>query len=112
MRQRRIVELQPGGAGGVARAAQLGAEGMAELGASGGRTTLERHGYAHLGALARRAAAARWSKHFTEPRTAHLTFCGGDLVEVVRLVPYRPPRSRRKRPEFVRITLEVQECRD
>lgn len=109
MRQRTIAELLPGGAGGVALAGQLGPEGMAVRGAAGGRATLERHGRSYLAALARRAAAARWNRHYTQPRTAHQRFASGELVEVVRLVPHRRPDSKRRRPELIRISLELQE---
>jgi hypothetical protein len=91
----------PGAQGGRATRDRYGRLYLHALAQRGGHATRDRYGLAYLCELARRGGIARRFKEDTVPRTIH--HWDGTIQ---RLVPYRRPRSRRRRPEQIRIELD------
>ena len=73
---------------------------LATIATKGGETTLERYGKDYMRTLASRGGKAKRHKQDTQPR--NVTHWDG-IPE--RHVPYRPPRSRRRRPHIIRFFL-------
>ena len=90
----------PGAPGGRALRDQYGRAYLAAIASRGGRITVERYGREHMRELASRGGKARCHKEDTQPR--NVTHWDGTPE---RHVPYRPPRSRRRRPLIVRFFL-------
>jgi hypothetical protein len=90
----------PGAPGGRALRDLYGRDYLHTIAARGGRTTLARYGKDYLRELASRSGKARHHKADTQPRTV-IHWDGTPE----RHVPYRPPRSRRRRPFIVLIFL-------
>jgi hypothetical protein len=98
--QHDLFGLFPGAPGGRALRDTYGRTHLITIARRGGRTTLERYGQDYLRELASRGGQAKRQKEDTQPRTV-LHWDGTPE----RHVPYRRPRSRRKRPLIVRIVL-------
>ena len=98
--QHDLFGLFPGAPGGRALRDSYGRDHLVTIARTGGRTTLERYSPDYLRELASRGGTAKRQKDDTQPRT--VTQWDGTPE---RHVPYRPPRSRRKRPLIVRIVL-------
>ena len=103
--QRDLFALFPGVAGGRAIFEQRGAAYLAAIGATGGRTTYHRHGRDHMVRIGAAGRAARRARRTTQPQT--LTILSTSYIEIIRIVPYWPPRStkRRRHPIYVLIYL-------
>jgi hypothetical protein len=69
----------------------------------GGRTTLERYGREHMRELASRGGKAKRRKEDAQPR--NVRHWDGTPE---RHVPYRAPRSRRRRPRIIRFFLSEE----
>jgi hypothetical protein len=94
--------LLPGAAGGRATRDRYGRLYLRDLGQRGGQTTRDRYGLDYLRELARRGGIAKRVKEDTLPRTVE----HWDGTQR-RLVPYRRPKSRRRRPHLVVFFLDV-----
>ena len=90
-----------GAQGGRATRDRYGRMYLHDLARRGGRTTRDRYGRDYLRALARKGGIAKRVKEDTIPRT--IQHWDGTIQ---RIVPYRRPRSRRQRPEPIRIYLD------
>ena len=101
--QHDLFGLFPGAPGGRALRDSYGREHLITIARAGGRTTLERYGQDYLREPASRGGKAKRQKDDTQPR--NVTHWDGTPE---RHVPYRPPRSRRKRPLIVRIVLDEE----
>jgi hypothetical protein len=99
--QHDLFGLFPGAPGGRALRDTYGNVYLTTIAAKGGQTTLERYGREYMKKLASRGGKAKRHKEDTLPRT--VTHWDG-IPE--RHVPYRPPRSRRRRPMIVRFFLD------
>ena len=93
-----------GAPGGRALRDSYGRDHLVTIAATGGRTTRERYGPTYMRALATCGGKAKRHKEDTQPR--NVTHWDGTPE---RHVPYRPPRSRRRRPRIVRIFLGDEE---
>jgi hypothetical protein len=98
--QHDLFGLFPGAAGRRALRDTYGQDYLLAIATKGGRTTLERYGRDYLRELASRGGKAKRRKQDTQPRNV-LHWDGTPE----RHVPYRPPRSRRKRPLIIRFFL-------
>jgi hypothetical protein len=94
--------LFPGAAGGRATRDRYGHVYLRDLGQRGGTTTRDRYGLDYLRELARRGGIAKRVKEDALPRTVE----HWDGTQR-RLVPYRRPKSRRRRPHLVVFFLDV-----
>jgi hypothetical protein len=101
--QHDLFGLFPGAPGGRALRDMYGRDHLVTIAATGGRTTLERYGQDYMRELASRGGKAKRHKEDTQPRT--VTHWDGTPE---RHVPYRPPRSRRRRPLIIRIFLSEE----
>ena len=90
----------PGATGGRALRDSYGRVYLVTIASTGGRTTLERYGRDYMRELASRGGKAKRRKEDTVPR--NVTHWDGTPE---RHVPYRPPRSRRRRPHIIRFFL-------
>ena len=91
----------PGARGGRATRDRYGPLYLRDLAQRGGRTTRDRYGRDYLRALAQKGGIAKRVKQDRVPRT--IQDWDGSIQ---RIVPYRRPRSRRRRPEQIRIYLD------
>ena len=98
--QRDVVYMFPGATGGRALRDSYGRVYLVTIASTGGRTTLERYGRDYMRELASRGGKAKRRKEDTVPR--NVTHWDGTPE---RHVPYRPPRSRRRRPHIIRFFL-------
>ena len=98
--QHDLFGLFPGAPGGRALRDTYGREYLITIASTGGRTTLERYGKDYMRELASRGGKAKCHKEDTQPR--NVTHWDGTPE---RHVPYRPPRSRRRRPRIIRFFL-------
>ena len=101
--QRDIFGLFPGAPGGRALRDRYGRDYLITIATKGGRTTLERYGKDYMRELASRGGKAKRHKEDTQPRNV----THGDGTPE-RHVPYRPPRSRRRRPRIIRFFLSEE----
>jgi hypothetical protein len=101
--QHDLFGLFPGAPGGRALRDTYGRKHLVTIATKGGQTTLERYGKEYMRELAVRGGKAKRHKEDTQPRT--VTHWDGTPE---RQVPYRRPRSRRRRPLIVRIFLSEQ----
>jgi hypothetical protein len=99
--QNDLFGLFPGAAGGRATRDRYGHVYLRDLGQRGGTTTRDRYGLDYLRELARRGGIAKRIKEDTVPRT--IEHWDGTQR---RLVPYRPPHSRRRRPHIIEFFLD------
>jgi hypothetical protein len=98
--QHDLFGLLRGAPGGRALRDSYGRDHLITIAAAGGRTTLERYGPTYMRELASRGGKAKRHKEDTQPRTV-IHWDGTPE----RHVPYRPPRSKRRRPLIIRIFL-------
>jgi hypothetical protein len=98
--QHDLFGLLRGARGGRALRDSYGRAYLITIASRGGYTTLERYGRDYLRELASRGGKTRRRKGDTQPRTV-IHWDGTPE----RHVPYRPRRSRRRRPLIVRIFL-------
>lgn len=98
--QHDLFGLFPGAPGGRALRDTYGRVHLVTIATKGGRTTLERYGREYMKELASRGGKAKRHKEDTQPR--NVTHWDGTPE---RHVPYRPPRSRRRRPRIIRFFL-------
>lgn len=104
--QRDLYELLPEVSGGRALAAQRGPGYLAEIGATGGASTLSRYGRVYLAALGERGRQERRRRRDDLPRT--IQRLDGSTA---RVIPWHPHRGsseyspRRRRPVFVLVEL-------
>jgi hypothetical protein len=98
--QHDLFGLFKGAPGGRALRDLYGRVYLLTIARRGGYTTLARYGKDYMRALASRGGKAKRHKADTQPRTV-IHWDGTPE----RHVPYRPPRSRRRRPLIVRIFL-------
>jgi hypothetical protein len=98
--QHDLFGLFPGSLGGRTLRDTYGHDHLVSIAATGGQTTLGRYGKSYMRELASRGGKAKRHKADTQPRTV-IHWDGTPE----RHVPYRPPRSRRRRPLVVRIFL-------
>jgi hypothetical protein len=105
--QRGLWELLPGAAGGQALKRRKGSDYFAQLGARGGTMTRNRYGAGYLKEIGQRGGEANRKRYHGEPRTVHPWYGGTE-----RRIPYWPPKmtKRRKRPLYVRVDVDDQEC--
>ncbi len=105
--QHDLFGLFPGAPGGRALRDQRGIEYLAAIGATGGQTTYQRHGREHMSRIGAAGRAARRIRRITQPQT--LLFFSESYTEIIRIVPYWPPRStqRRRHPGYVVIYLAL-----
>ena len=101
--QHDLFGLFPGAPGGRALRDTYGRVHLVTIATKGGQTTLERYGREYMRELASRGGKAKRQKEDTLPRTA--VHWDGTPE---RHVPYRPPRSRRRRPIIVRFFLSEE----
>jgi hypothetical protein len=101
--QHDLFGLFPGAPGGRTLRDTYGRDHLVTIAATGGRTTLDRYGPDYMRALAAGGGKAKRHKEDTQPRTV-IHWDGTPE----RHVPYRPPRSRRRRPRIVRIFLGAE----
>jgi hypothetical protein len=101
--QHDLFGLFPGAPGGRALRDRYGRDYLITIATKGGRTTLERYGKDYMRELASRGGKAKRYKEDTQPR--NVTHWDGTLE---RHVPYRPPRSRRRRPLIIRFFLSEE----
>jgi hypothetical protein len=98
--QHDLFGLFPGAPGGRTLRDIYGRDHLRAIAATGGRATLDRYGQTYMRELASRGGKAKRHKEDTQPRTV-IHWDGTPE----RHVPYRPPRSRRRRPLIIRIFL-------
>jgi hypothetical protein len=98
--QHDLFGLFPGAPGGRTLRDTYGRDHLVTIAAIGGRTTHERYGQTYMRELASRGGKAKRRKEDTQPCTV-IHWDGTPE----RHVPYRPPRSRRRRPLIIRIFL-------
>jgi hypothetical protein len=101
--QHDLFGLLRGAPGGRALRDRYGRDYLITIAAKGGRTTLERYGKDYMRELASRGGKAKRHKEDTQPR--NVTHWDGTPE---RHVPYRPPRSRRRRPHIIRFFLSEE----
>ena len=101
--QHDLFGLFPGAPGGRALRDKDGREHLVSIATRGGLTTLERYGREYMRELASRGGKAKRHKEDTQPR--NVTHWDGTPE---RHVPYRPPRSRRRRPRIIRFFLSEE----
>jgi hypothetical protein len=101
--QHDLFGLFPSAPGGRALRDTYGREYLITIASTGGRTTLERYGKDYMRELAARGGKAKRHKEDTQPR--NVTHWDGTPE---RHVPYRPPRSRRRRPVIIRFFLSEE----
>ena len=101
--QHDIFGLFPGAPGGRALRDTYGRDYLITIATKGGRTTLERYGKEYMRKLASGCGKAKRQKEDTQPR--NVTHWDGTPE---RHVPYRPPRSRRRRPLIIRFFLSEE----
>ena len=98
--QHDLFGLFPGAPGGRALRDTYGRDHLLAITSTGGQTTLERCGREYMREPASRGSKAKRHKEDTQPR--NVTHWDGTPE---RHVPYRPPRSRRRRPHIIRFFL-------
>ena len=101
--QHDLFGLFPGTPGGRALRDTYGRDYLITIATKGGRTTLERYGKDYMRELASRGGKAKRHKEDTQPR--NVTHWDGSPA---RHVPYRPPRSRRRRALIIRFFLSEE----
>ena len=101
--QHDLFGLFPGATGGRALRDTYGRYHLHTIASTGGQTTLKRYGREHMRELASRGGKAKRHKADTQPR--NVTHWDGTPE---RHVPYRPPRSRRRRPQIIRFFLSEE----
>jgi hypothetical protein len=101
--QHDLFGLFPGAIGGRALRDTYGCVYLVTIATKGGQTTLKCYGKDYMRELASRGGKAKRHKEDTQPRNA--THWDGTPE---RHVPYRPPRSRRRRPHIIRFFLSEQ----
>ena len=101
--QHDLFGLFPGAPGGRALRDMYGHVYLVTIATKGGQTTLERYGREYMRELASRGGKAKRQKEDTQPR--NVTHWDGTPE---RHVPYRSPRSRRRRPRIIRFFLSEQ----
>lgn len=99
--QNDLFGLFPGAPGGRATRDRYGRLHLRDLGQRGGQTTRDRYGLDYMRAIARRGGIAKRVKEDTVPRT--IQHWDGSMQ---RLIPYRRPGSRRRRPILIHIFLD------
>jgi len=101
--QHDIFGLFPGAPGGRTCRGAHGRVYLITIATKGGQTTLERYGREYMRELASRGGKAKRHKEDTQPR--NVTHWDGTPE---RHVPYRPLRSRRRRPLIIRFFLSEE----
>ena len=101
--QHDLFGLLRGAPGGRALRDTYGRVYLVTIATKGGQTTLERYGREYLRELASRGGKAKRQKEDTQPR--NVTHWDGTPE---RHVPYRPLRSRRRRPHIIRFFLSEE----
>lgn len=87
--------------GGLALRDQYGVEYLREIGSRGGKAAARGKVWPVPLLMSRLSVAAKLKKKYSDPRT--VKYWDGTMR---RLVPYTPPKSRRKRPIMVQIMLD------
>jgi hypothetical protein len=101
--QHDLFGLFPGASGGRALRDTYGRVYLVTIATKGGRTTLERYGKAYMRELASHGGKAKRHKEDTQPR--NVMHWDGTPE---RHVPYRLPRSRRRRLRIIRFFLNEE----
>jgi len=87
--------------GGLALRDKYGNAYMRTIASKGGKRTLERYGIEHMRRIGAAGAKALIKKLDNDPRT--VKYWDGTRR---RIVPYKPPKSRKQRPIMVQIMID------
>ena len=104
IKQLTLYDARKGMKGGLALAEKRGRDYMRKIASEGGKATVKRYGSAYMQKIGRAGAAERKRRLLNDPRTVR--FFDGSIR---RIVPYRKPKSRAKKPEYVNILLFPQD---
>lgn len=100
VKQLTLYDARRGMAGGCELVRRYGVAHMAKIGAKGGTALVKARGVAYMRTIGAKGAQTRWKKRENDPNT--VKYWDGTIR---RVIPYKPTKSRAKKPQYVHILL-------